>query len=88
MGNIKLGNIKETNGFAYVQQQLTRGKWLIDAGVRFDYLHFNYFDRLNENVLPGKSKGIICPKLNLQWYNNWCRFPRKTIELASYKLAL
>ncbi len=67
---VKRGNIKESNSYAFVQQQLTKGPWLIDAGVRFDYLHFNYFDRLNENVLPGKSKGIICPKLNLQYSVN------------------
>ena len=64
---VKRGNIKESNSFAFVHQQLTTGRWLIDAGVRFDYFHFNYYDRLNSNQLPVQSKEIICPKLNLQY---------------------
>ena len=44
LDNIKLGDIREANAFAYMQQQLSTGKWLIDAGVRVDYFHFDYFD--------------------------------------------
>jgi outer membrane receptor protein involved in Fe transport len=42
ISNTKLGNINEYNSFAFIQQQAARGKWFIDAGIRFDYLHFNY----------------------------------------------
>jgi outer membrane cobalamin receptor len=65
--NTKLGDIKETNGFAYVQQQLSRGKWLIDAGVRLDYFHFDYFDKLNTLQQPTQSKSIVSPKINIQY---------------------
>lgn len=67
LDNIKLGNIKETNGFAYMQQQLSRGKWLIDAGVRLDYFHFNYFDKLSTQQNPAQAKSIVSPKINIQY---------------------
>lgn len=67
LSNIKLGNIKETNGFAYLQQQLSRGKWLIDAGVRVDYFNFNYFDKLVNQQNPSQSKSIVSPKMNIQY---------------------
>lgn len=66
-----LGNIREANAFGYVQQQITTGKWLIDAGVRFDYLHFNYIqksDSLPQN--PAQGKSIASPKLNVQYTLN------------------
>ena len=67
LNNIKLGDIREANAFAYVQQQLTAGKWLIDAGARLDYFHFNYFDKLSANQLPAQGKTIISPKINIQY---------------------
>lgn len=67
---IKLGDIKESNAFAYVQQQLTAGKWLIDAGLRLDQFHFNYFDKLNTAQLPSQQKTILSPKLNIQYTLN------------------
>lgn len=66
----KLGDIKETNAFAYIQQQAIAGKWLLEAGLRFDYLHFNYFDKLTTLQLPVQGKAIISPKLNIQYTFN------------------
>ena len=68
--NIKLGDINETNGFAYTQQQAAFGKWFIDAGVRFDYLYFNYFDKLHTLQQSSQGKSIISPKLNIQYTVN------------------
>ncbi len=68
--NIKLGDINETNGFAYAQQQAAFGKWFIDAGIRFDYLYFNYFDKLHTLQQPSQGKSIISPKLNIQYTVN------------------
>lgn len=68
--NIKLGDINETNGFAYAQQQAAFGKWFIDAGVRVDYLYFNYFDKLHTLQQPSQGKSIISPKLNIQYTVN------------------
>ena len=70
LDDIKLGDIKEANLFAYMQQQLSMGKWLIDAGVRLDYFHFNYFDKLTTTQLPAQGKAIVSPKLNIQYTVN------------------
>jgi hypothetical protein len=63
----KLGNINEANGYAYVQQQINAGKWLIDAGVRFDIFNFKYKDLLSAQQMPSQTKSIISPKLNIQY---------------------
>ncbi len=70
LSNTKLGDIKETNSYGYIQQQLSTGKWLIDAGVRFDYLHFDYFDKLSDPQNPAQGKAILSPKLNIQYTVN------------------
>ncbi len=67
LNDVKLGDIKEANAYAYTQQQLSIGKWEIDAGVRLDYFNFNYFDRLSNKQLPHQNKSIISPKLNVQY---------------------
>lgn len=67
LNNIQLGNIKETNGFAFTQQQLSEGKWLLDAGLRADYFHFYYFNKLSNLQHSGQSKMILSPKVNIQY---------------------
>jgi hypothetical protein len=64
---IKRGDINEANAFAYTQQQLSFDRWLIEGGIRFDYLHFNYFDKLTQPQQPSQSKSIISPKINVQY---------------------
>lgn len=65
--NTKLGDIKEANAFAFIQQQLSFGKWLIEGGVRADYLHFRYVDKLTATQLSPLGKSIVSPKLNIQY---------------------
>ena len=65
----KLGRIKEGNAFGYIEEQASFGNWLIDAGLRFDYLHFEYDDKLAAN-LPSQGKSILSPKLNIQYTVN------------------
>ena len=67
---VKLGDIKEANAFGYIQEQISSGKFIIDAGVRLDYFHFDYFDKLNTQQLPAQGKSIISPKLNIQYTVN------------------
>ncbi len=67
---ITFGDIKETNAFGFIQQQISRGKWFIDAGIRFDYLHFSYNQKLNLPQLPAQGKSIFSPKLNIQYTLN------------------
>jgi outer membrane cobalamin receptor len=64
---VKLGDIKETNAYAFTQQQAAFGNWVIDAGLRFDYFNFNYYDRLNLLQMPSQNKSIVSPKLNVQY---------------------
>ena len=65
-----MGNIKEANAYAFMQHQISAGKWLIDAGIRFDYLLFNYFNYLNTQQLPKQGKSIFSLKLNIQYTAN------------------
>ena len=67
LSNIMLGDVKELNAYAFTQQQATFGNWVIDAGVRFDYFHFNYLDKLNAAQMPAQGKAIVSPKLNVQY---------------------
>lgn len=64
--NIQLGDVNETNMFAYLNADFEFGKWLINPAVRFDYFKFNYVD----NVTPlyqtqAADGGIVSPKLNI-----------------------
>lgn len=67
---VTLGDIKEANAFGFIQQEVSIGKWFIDAGVRFDYLHFSYMQKLALPQLPAQGKSIISPKLNIQYTVN------------------
>jgi hypothetical protein len=64
---VTLGDIEETNAFGFIQQQVSSGRWVIDAGVRFDYLHFSYRQKLNLPQQPAQGTSIISPKLNIQF---------------------
>ncbi len=67
---ITIGDIKEANAFGFIQQQITLGKWFIDAGVRFDYLNFTYRQKLNLPQQPSQGKSIVSPKFNVQYTIN------------------
>lgn len=66
----KKGDISEANAFGYIQQQASIGKWLIDAGLRLDYLHFSYKNKLESAQLPEQGKSIVSPKLNIEYTVN------------------
>ncbi len=66
---LNLGKIKELNAFGYIDEQINSGKWSVDASVRFDYLHFNYFYELGAQQ-PAQGKRILSPKLNIQYTVN------------------
>lgn len=73
--NIKLGNIKETNGYTFIDKQLVNHKWSIGLGIRADYFNNYYFDKLSAEQLPSRNKTIISPKLSIQYTVN------KTVQL-------
>jgi TonB-dependent Receptor Plug Domain/CarboxypepD_reg-like domain len=66
---IQHGNLSEWMLNAYLDEQYKKGKWLLDAGIRLDYLHFQYLDFLNP-VQPAIGKTIASPKLNLEYTFN------------------
>ncbi len=70
LNDVKLGNINETNVYAFTQQELSTGKWLLNAGLRLDYFNFNYLDKLSITNLPSQQKAILSPKLNAMYSLN------------------
>ncbi len=64
------GDIKEANAYGYIQQQFSFGKWFIEGGVRLDYLHFDYFNKLSTTQFLAQGKLIVSPKINFQYTFN------------------
>ncbi|MDO9374481.1 MAG: TonB-dependent receptor [Ferruginibacter sp.] len=68
--NVKLGDIDELNFSTYLQQQLSHGRWFVEAGLRFDRFQFSYFDKLQSTQQPARAKSILSPKINIQYALN------------------
>jgi outer membrane cobalamin receptor len=66
----QLGDIRETNAFAYADQSIEKNKWRFNVGARLDYFNFHYYDKLSADQLPGQQKVIVSPKLNIQYTLN------------------
>jgi hypothetical protein len=73
---VQLGSIRETNLNGYLDETLRTGKWLFNAGLRLDYLHFYYGNlapasdtaaAIYNGVNPRTGKAILSPKLNIQY---------------------
>ena len=64
--NIQLGDIKETNTYAYASIDYKKDKWTIIPGLRVDNIQFNYVDDLQPTyVNTSESKTFLSPKLNV-----------------------
>lgn len=69
--NIKLGDIDESNHFAYLNSEFVFGKLMINPGFRLDYFKFNYQDKLSETYLnQSKTETKLSPKLNFIYSQN------------------
>jgi outer membrane receptor for Fe3+-dicitrate len=75
--NIQLGDIQQTNMFAFFNASFEIGKFKISPAVRFDYFKFLYNDALSTNYETlSNTKAIVNPKLNffytpndnIQWF--------------------
>lgn len=63
---IMLGDVAETNYFAYLNVELNFGKWLINPSLRYDRFEFTYADFLSTTYTnQSLSKSCISPKLNV-----------------------
>ncbi|MCL9806300.1 TonB-dependent receptor [Flavobacterium amniphilum] len=67
----KLGDIDQTNLFAYLNAEFDFGKLKVNPALRMDYFKFNYYDKLAptyEDQTQNKTK--FSPKLNLIYTQN------------------
>ncbi|MFT3946956.1 MAG: TonB-dependent receptor plug domain-containing protein [Agriterribacter sp.] len=62
---IKLGDINESNLYAFTSADIKLGKWVINPALRIDHFKFDYADKLATTYQnPSATKTIISPKLN------------------------
>ena len=65
---VQKGDVKETNTFIYLDQQLELTDQLsINAGFRYDHFRFGYKDQLGEKDFRYQSRSIVSPKLNISY---------------------
>lgn len=63
---IQLGDIDETNLYSYAGFEIKKGKLLLNPSVRFDYLKFDYNDKLAAAYSnQSANASAISPKLNV-----------------------
>ena len=76
---LQLGNVKEFNGNGYLDETLETGKWLLNAGLRFDYFNFYYLNtapasdsasKIYDGVKANVGHSIISPKITIQYTFN------------------
>lgn len=71
LNTIQLGDVKESNSFAYASLDYAIGKWTIIPGVRVDHFKFNYVDKLQESYAnKAETKTVVSPKLNFLYRQN------------------
>lgn len=69
--NIQLGNIRQTNLYAFYNADFDFGKFKVSPAVRLDYFKFIYNDALNTTYQTlTKTKAIASPKLNFLYTQN------------------
>ena len=62
---LQLGDVNETNIFAFLNAEFNFGRWLINPGLRFDYFDFEYENRLDSIYNPrSQTKSLVSPKLS------------------------
>ena len=66
----QLGDIRETNGFAYAEESIEKNRWRFNIGSRFDYFNFHYHDKLSNDQSPDQQKMIVSPRFNVQYTLN------------------
>ena len=64
--SITLGNIEETNGYAYANLEWEKNNWLLIGGLRLDYLNFLLEDQLQPAYqTQGLAAAVLSPKFNV-----------------------
>ena len=71
LNNIQLGDINQTNYFAFLNSEFEIGNFTIEPALRLDYMKFTYHDALRTNYkTESKAKTILNPKLNFTYNPN------------------
>ena len=69
--NIQLGDLNQTNMFAFYKAEFDLGKFKITPGLRLEYFKFMYNDALAEDyVTQAENKAGLFPKLNVVFEQN------------------
>lgn len=69
---IQLGDVKQTNMYAFFNSEFNLGKFKVSPAVRLDYFKFIYNDGLQINYETlTKNKAIVSPKLNFLYTHNY-----------------
>jgi len=78
LDTLQAGIPREYSANAWIDENYHHDRWLINAGLRLDWLGFDYRD-LTGPSLPGRSKLIASPKLNISYtYSPSLQFYAKT----------
>lgn len=68
---LMLGDISENNLAGYISETFSfNPKFSINTGLRYDYFHDEYFDKLNGNNLGKASASILSPKLSFFYHSS------------------
>jgi len=66
LNNLSLGDVNESNLFAYTKLELEYRKILLNPAIRVDYFKFNYVDDLQTQFnRQSVTKAVVSPKLNV-----------------------
>ena len=75
---IQCGNAKETNVYAYVDENIKHGNWLFNIGLRYDYFNFYYLNNATDSFATNIFSGLnpkahaetVSPKINVEYTFN------------------
>lgn len=71
LSNTVLGDVNESNSFAFADANFEFGAWTVNPGIRLDYFQFDYVDALAQNYETlHTSKFQASPKLNIFYEAN------------------
>lgn len=71
LDTLQAGRPREYTVNGYVDENFHKGKWLVNGGLRLDWIGFRYHDYMNPQA-AGRAKLIASPKINISytWSNN------------------
>ncbi len=86
LNRISLGDVDETNTYAFLNTEFKKGNWTINPALRLDYFKFDYLHKLTEMYdNQSESKVAFSPKLNTIYAvnRNWQLFLKTGIGFHS-----